>query len=73
MHGVSTMAAAVLAGAVLIAPPASAQSAAGRVVHLVTGDPGGGTDFAARLKTIYGDKELAVTATDLLAQERGDR
>lgn len=30
-------------------------------------------DFAARLKTIYGDKELAVTATDLLAQERGDR
>jgi antitoxin (DNA-binding transcriptional repressor) of toxin-antitoxin stability system len=30
-------------------------------------------DFAARLKTIYGDKELAFTATDLLAQERGDR
>ena len=30
-------------------------------------------DFAARLKSIYGDKMLAVTAAELLAQERGDR
>ena len=30
-------------------------------------------DFAARLKSIYGDKVLPVTATELLAQERGDR
>ncbi len=30
-------------------------------------------DFAARLKSIYGDKLLPVTATELLAQERGDQ
>lgn len=30
-------------------------------------------DFAARLKSIYGNKLLAVTATELIAQERGDR
>ena len=30
-------------------------------------------DFQARLKSIYGDTVLKVTATDLLAEERGDR
>ena len=30
-------------------------------------------DFMARLKSIYGDQVLAVTATELLADERGDR
>jgi antitoxin (DNA-binding transcriptional repressor) of toxin-antitoxin stability system len=30
-------------------------------------------DFAARLKSIYGDTVLATTATELLADERGDR
>lgn len=30
-------------------------------------------DFIARLKTIYGELELPVTATEALAQERGDR
>ncbi len=68
MHGVSTMAAAVLAGAVLIAPPASAQSAAGRVVHLVTGDPGGGTDFAARLMA---PGMAAQLGTQLIVENRG--
>ena len=29
-------------------------------------------EFAARLKSIYGDNVLPVTATELLAQERGD-
>lgn len=30
-------------------------------------------DFMARLKSIYGDKVLARTATELLHQQRGDR
>ena len=30
-------------------------------------------DFVARLKSIYGDKLLSTTATELLADERGDR
>jgi antitoxin (DNA-binding transcriptional repressor) of toxin-antitoxin stability system len=30
-------------------------------------------DFAARLKTIYGDKVMRSTAMELLADERGDR
>jgi len=30
-------------------------------------------DFTARLKAIYGDLELPVTATEVLAQEPGDR
>ncbi len=30
-------------------------------------------DFGARLKSIYGDTVLGVTATDLLCHERGDR
>jgi prevent-host-death family protein len=30
-------------------------------------------DFAARLKSIYGDRVLAQTATELLGEERGDR
>ena len=30
-------------------------------------------DFMARLKSIYGARVLAVTATDLLAGERGER
>ena len=30
-------------------------------------------DFAARLQSIYGDKVLAVTATQMLADERGER
>ena len=30
-------------------------------------------DFMARLKSIYGGQVLAVTATELLAEERGDR
>jgi len=30
-------------------------------------------DFLARLKSIYGDRILPSTATDLLAEERGDR
>ena len=30
-------------------------------------------DFEARLKTIYGGKMLKTTATELLAEERGDR
>ncbi len=30
-------------------------------------------DFLARLRSIYGDRILPSTATDLLAQERGDR
>ena len=30
-------------------------------------------DFAARLKSIYGDKMLADTATQMLADERGER
>lgn len=30
-------------------------------------------DFMARLKSIYGNQVLAVTATELLAEERGDR
>jgi len=30
-------------------------------------------DFAARLRGIYGTKVLAKTATELLAEERGDR
>ena len=30
-------------------------------------------DFATRLKSIYGDRLLAVTATELLAGERDDR
>lgn len=30
-------------------------------------------DFMARLKSIYGHQVLAVTATDLLAEERGNR
>jgi hypothetical protein len=30
-------------------------------------------DFMARLKSTYGSKVLAVTATDLLADERGNR
>lgn len=30
-------------------------------------------DFAARLKSIYGNTVLAATATELLADERGDR
>lgn len=30
-------------------------------------------DFTARLKAIYGEQVLPVTATELLAQERGDR
>jgi antitoxin (DNA-binding transcriptional repressor) of toxin-antitoxin stability system len=35
--------------------------------------PSARPDFAARLQAIYGDKVLAVTATQLLADERGDR
>jgi hypothetical protein len=31
------------------------------------------SDFMARLKSTYGSKVLAVTATDLLADERGNR
>ncbi|MBN9689085.1 MAG: type II toxin-antitoxin system prevent-host-death family antitoxin [Verrucomicrobia bacterium] len=30
-------------------------------------------DFLARLKSIYGDQQLTVTATELLAEDRGDR
>lgn len=30
-------------------------------------------DFAARLRAIYGDQAMGVTATDLLQAERGDR
>jgi antitoxin (DNA-binding transcriptional repressor) of toxin-antitoxin stability system len=30
-------------------------------------------DFMARLKSIYGGQVLAVTTTELLAEERGDR
>lgn len=30
-------------------------------------------DFTARLKSIYGDLTLAVTGTESLAMERGDR
>lgn len=30
-------------------------------------------DFAARLKAIYGEQMMTVTATELLAGERGDR
>ncbi len=30
-------------------------------------------DFAARLRSIYGNQVLAVTGTELLGQERGDR
>ena len=30
-------------------------------------------DFAARLKSIYGETSLSTTATKLLADERGDR
>ncbi len=30
-------------------------------------------DFAARLQSIYGDKMLADTATQMLADERGER
>lgn len=30
-------------------------------------------DFGARLKTIYGERMLQPTATELLAEERGDR
>lgn len=30
-------------------------------------------DFASRLKAIYGDKVMRTTATELLADERGDR
>ena len=30
-------------------------------------------DFRKRLQAIYGDRVLAKTATELLAQERGDR
>jgi antitoxin (DNA-binding transcriptional repressor) of toxin-antitoxin stability system len=30
-------------------------------------------DFEGRLRAIYGDTVLAGTATDLLAEERGDR
>ncbi len=37
------------------------------------GKPPARPDFAARLKAIYGDRELPVTATELLARERDDR
>jgi antitoxin (DNA-binding transcriptional repressor) of toxin-antitoxin stability system len=30
-------------------------------------------DFAARLRDIYGERQLPTTATDLVAEARGDR